>query len=359
MAGSAGTGGDGGSAGTAGSGGSAGTGGDGGSGGSAGTGGDGGSGGSAGTGGSGGSGGSGGDGGSAGTGGSGGSGGSGGDGGSAGTGGDGGSGGSAGSGGATSHFIAYGDTRTNANQHQEIVDAFAARNPEFVLHSGDLWDGYTSGSTQWKSILTKNGNIATLLANNLFLVSQGNHETSSEVLGFSPTIVRGNSLTYSATIGNTFVVSLGYDPSSKASFLGQELAKPEASAAAWRFVFAHVPIYSSGEHGANGVPAIESLCDQYGVALYFSGHDHIYERTHQIKAQSVADTGNALQVAKGTVYIVTGGGGAPLYSVNPISVSHTAESVRHYIDLVATSTLLTVKVLGSAGENIDSFTVSR
>ena len=79
------------------------------------------------------------------------------------------------------------------------------------------------------------------------------------------------------------------NPSGQDAFLDKELQKPEAQAARWRFVYSHYPIYSGGEHGASGNSVIEKMCDKHQVAIYFSGHDHIYERTYQIKASMSVD----------------------------------------------------------------------
>jgi hypothetical protein len=44
-------------------------------------------------------------------------------------------------------------------------------------------------------------------------------------------------------------------------------------------------------------PLLDSLFQKHGVKLVFQGHDHLYYRT----------------VRSGITYVVTGGGGAPLY----------------------------------------------
>ncbi len=76
-------------------------------------------------------------------------------------GGSGGSGGSGGAPGTSLHFAVYGDTRTDFATHQQVVDAISKLNPQLVLHSGDLWDGYTTD--MFRTILTKNANIGALL----------------------------------------------------------------------------------------------------------------------------------------------------------------------------------------------------
>lgn len=259
--------------------------------------------------------------------------------------------------GSTLHFVVYGDTRGDVAAHQSVVDAYAKLDPQVVVHSGDLWDGYTPA--QFDAILTKNANIGALLAQNLFLVSRGNHENAADLLAFKPTLVRNNTELYSATVGPVFFVSLGMDPAGEATFLEQQLSSPAAKAATWRFVFSHYPIYSGGPHGGHGIAAIESLCDKYGVAIYFNGHDHLYERSHQMHGQQIVDRGNSLTAANGTVYIVTGGGGAGLYSGQAIPSTHFQKTAYHFVEVTATATGLTVNARTPDGQTIDSFTIAR
>jgi hypothetical protein len=84
------------------------------------------------------------------------------------------------------------------------------------------------------------------------------------------------------------------------------------------------------------------LLVRYGVALVFNGHDHDYERS----------------VANGVVYIVTGGGGAPLYSQmnsNPASVYFT--STHHSVQVTVTESSLMVAGVRSDGVRFDEFTL--
>ena len=116
---------------------------------------------------------------------------------------------------------------------------------------------------------------------------------------------------------------------------------------------------AAGSHGENGMSAVESIFDQYGVDLFFCGHDHHYERSHQIKGQSAVDKGDNLMAGRGTVYIVTGGGGAPLYSVGNKWWTNTAKSIRHYVELVVSDTKISVTARNNSGNKIDSFTISK
>jgi hypothetical protein len=69
------------------------------------------------------------------------------------------------------------------------------------------------------------------------------------------------------------------------------------SRAKWKIAITHHPLYSSGKkHGSNPKvkQKLEPLFTHYGIQVVFSGHDHIYERTHP---------------QQGIQYFVTGAGG--------------------------------------------------
>jgi predicted phosphodiesterase len=259
---------------------------------------------------------------------------------------------------AAFHFAVYGDTRTNAGTHQRVIDQIAKLNPELVIHSGDMWDEYTQD--EFRTILMKNSGLGRLLERGDFVVSRGNHESLEDYLGFVPSVSRGaRTERFSFAAGNSFFVVMGMDPEDGVAFLEQELKSAASRNATWRFVVSHYPIYSGGEHGATGIAAIERLCDTHHVAVYWNGHDHIYERSQQIFGQKTVDTGNALTADVGTVYVVAGGGGAPLYNSTKIASTHTNFSVNNYVEVSASATTLTVTARNLTGAVIDAFTISR
>ncbi|MEL7035983.1 MAG: metallophosphoesterase [Cyanobacteria bacterium J06592_8] len=69
----------------------------------------------------------------------------------------------------------------------------------------------------------------------------------------------------------------------------------QQSDAAWKVVFGHHQIYSSGIYGINRklIDKLTPLFQKYNVQLYINGHDHNYERTRSIE---------------GTTYLVCGAG---------------------------------------------------
>ena len=105
-------------------------------------------------------------------------------------------------------------------------------------------------------------------------------------------------------------------------WLQRELSRADGEAGlTWRFAVVHHGPWSAGPHGPNtklieaGVP---QLLAAHRVDLLFAGHDHIYER---------GDAG----VLK---YIVSGGGGAPLYrDLHATPTTRKAEAAHHFVEV--------------------------
>ena len=208
-------------------------------------------------------------------------------------------------------FVAFGDTRTNVAAHQSVVDRIVTLSPDFVLHVGDfVEDG--SVAAQWTTFFTIEQNL--LNQSPLFGVL-GNHERNSANY-FEAFHLPGNERWYSFDYGDAHFVALqvdgyaSYAPgSAQYSWLDNDLANTDRQ---WKIVFFHVPPHSSGSHGGDSDVrnVLAPLFAAHGVDVVFNGHDHDYERS----------------VVSDVVYIVTGGGGAPLSSrvnSNPYSVYFT------------------------------------
>jgi predicted phosphodiesterase len=242
-------------------------------------------------------------------------------------------------------FVAFGDTRTNVDAHQRVADSILELAPDFVLHVGDFVEDGGSAS-QWTTFFTVEQDL--LRQTPLFGVL-GNHENDS-VKYFDAFHFPGNERWYSFDYGNVHFVALeidgdsNYGPGSgQALWLENDLAHTNQQ---WKVVFFHVPPYSAGAHGSDlGVrTALEPLFRQYGVALVFNGHDHDYERS----------------VANGIVYIVAGGGGAPLGSEansNPASAYFTG--TYQSVLVTVTDSVLTTTGVRADGLRFDEFTLRK
>lgn len=249
-------------------------------------------------------------------------------------------------------FIAYGDSRTGSSVHSTICSRMNTEGVGLIIHSGDMYDGYTQAT--WLSHFTSQPNLNTLLNNNKILVAYGNHESASIVVGITPSVVRNNSGTYSFREGNVFFVCAGQDPS--ASYIETELQKPEATSADFRVLFFHYPIYSKGNYTYSGNTAIEAVCDKYNVTFTFSGHDHSYQRSKVLYNKVATYSGtNVPAGTKGTTYIVTGGAGAPLYTATLQSWGDKVANSNHYCVLSSYSDRIEMVVKNSSGTVIETF----
>jgi acid phosphatase type 7 len=246
----------------------------------------------------------------------------------------------------TFSFVAFGDTRTGDDAHRQVVSSILSLAPNFVLHTGDfVADG--NDSAQWTEFFSIEHD---LLRQSPLYGALGNHEGNSQ-LYFDAFHFPGNERWYSFDYGNVHFVALEIDGhadyssgSPQVQWLKNDLAHTSQQ---WKVVFFHIPPYSSGsEHGSNlGVRAVmEPLFRQYGVDLVFNGHDHDYERS----------------VANGITYIVTGGGGAPLYAKGqpePASVYFT--STYHSVQVSVTGMTLAVTGVRPDGVRFDEFTLDK
>jgi hypothetical protein len=85
------------------------------------------------------------------------------------------------------------------------------------------------------------------------------------------------------------------------------------------------------------------LFTRYQVDLVFSGHDHNYER-------SIVDN---------VTYVVTGGGGSPLYDNGHSPWTVYSEKTYHYCLLSANSTTMSFEAKKPDGSVFDSFQLAR
>ncbi len=273
-------------------------------------------------------------------------------------------------------FVVNSDTQSDRNAHQSVVNAYAPTNPELVLNTGDLYQGYGGDeAATFRTILNSKPNIGALLSANKYLAAMGNHENVDNgrlVTSFTPPIVRNGSIYYSSTEGNCFFVCMAMNPSLNNDWMEQELSSGEAQAAQWRFVFCHAPIYSIGQHYADGITTekcgnvgvckgnvelFRALCDQHKVAMVFSGHDHLYQRSNLIfEGAVVSDADSIGYEEKGTIYTVGGAAGGTLTTpkTGPQWFTNTSiPLVRTFLEITADADRLEMLAKNTSGQTID------
>jgi 3',5'-cyclic AMP phosphodiesterase CpdA len=169
------------------------------------------------------------------------------------------------------------------------------------------------------------------------------------------------------------------DPELRA-WLARDLSSDAARKADWRFVAFHQPPFQSAKEHADEqwTRVLVDLLEKSGVDIVFCGHIHNYQRTYPLRfvaAGGVAANGHVpgrwtLDTAydgvtqtcpDGIIYIVSGAGGAKLYSREQHH-DFTAKFIAntHSLTVVdVASRRLTLRQVSAAGLELDRFVVTR
>ncbi|WP_321473217.1 metallophosphoesterase [uncultured Paludibaculum sp.] len=238
--------------------------------------------------------------------------------------------------GPTATFLALGDSGTQMPEQYAIAAAMNAEtDADFVLHVGDM--GYPAGSfIDLRDAYLKP--YAAQMARIPFYSCPGNHEYYTDVLRPYMKLRVGPDdewSYYSVQHGPVHVIAVdSNDPvmpdpelNRMLQWLERQLAE---STSFWRVViFHHVP-YTAGLHKDDEFVdlarrRLAPLVERYAVPLVVNGHEHFYQRTCPVKDGLPAPDG------AGTTYIVTGGGGAPLYPFRVHPLTAFGDSVFEYV----------------------------
>ena len=242
-----------------------------------------------------------------------------------------------------------GDSRTGDEARLSVAQQIMRWDPEMILHSGDFGD--TGTETEFiDDVFTP---YQALLAERVMYGAIGNHDfTTAEAAPYKeffelPQKNSGSENYYSFTVDKAHFITINtsmkyIEGSDQYIWLDQELA---ASNKKWKIVFMHHPPYSSGSHGSTEAmwDTIVPLFEAYGVDLVFTGHDHCYERNQEIN---------------GVRYIVSAGGGAPLYDqVNDATYSEKFLSDYHFVGMVIYPKKIKIKAIDDQGYVFDRLTI--
>jgi len=251
--------------------------------------------------------------------------------------------------GAAFQFVAYGDTRTRDDVHRKVVEAilkYAA--PDFIVQTGDMVaDG--SDSSLWPTFFDIERQ---LLRKAAYFPALGNHERNDS---FFYQFFGGKAY-YSFNWGNAHFTVLDSDlpnvaptEAAREAFWAEETRWLEddlqkAQTAEYRFIVAHHPPMTAVAKRQNDNPhmkALTPLLEKYKVTAGIFGHDHNYQ--HYVK--------------NGVHYIVTGGGGAPLYDVakaNPKFLLK-AISTEHFVTVSVGGKSAKLQAIAVDGSTLDEF----
>lgn len=245
-------------------------------------------------------------------------------------------------------FLVYGDDRTNHRVHRQVIEQMLEeRDARFILHTGDFVE-VGGRPADWQRYFDI---AAPILRDVPLFPTLGNHE----IYGpggrrrYQRYLVRhDHRVAWQAwTWGNVRLLSLDSNEKwerddAQHRWLRDELARArDDSRIEWIFAFMHHGPISSGRHGNHERMAaleIGETLREAGVDLVFSGHDHMYER---------GDAG-------GLKYVVSGGGGAPLYRVNRRHPSQLAFQLKHhYVRITIDGSRLEMTTVGVDGQVLE------
>ncbi len=229
-------------------------------------------------------------------------------------------------------WIAYGDTRTNDDDHRAVLQAIVNNTPDykFIVNVGDVvetgtlvsdWETWQAacddvlGGTGQSSVPPK------------YMSAPGNHDRVDEPAGLTNwnTYLPGQAQQYGNN-GEYFVfdyenarfVIMNSDVSTlTGDQYNMMIDAIQNNPKDWLFAFWHHPIFDFGEkvyedgiHDTWGIPLYQNGCD-----IFFTGHAHYYVRNKKLELNG--DMNPPLDATNGTVQVVTGNGGAPLDNPDP------------------------------------------
>jgi hypothetical protein len=252
-------------------------------------------------------------------------------------------------------FVVYGDSRTYPATHGQVVQSIISSAPAVVFHTGDLVGSGRNYQAWQPELFAPAGE---LMIQAPVVPVLGNHEyVGTGALWyfyfFDLPLDEG---WWAMTYGNTRFVGLdtnvAYGPGSpQYEWLMQEFASAAYLGATWHVViFHHPPFTSTAGHSDNIIlqNTLVPLFESFGVDIAFQGHSHAYER----------------YLHHGVHYIVTGGGGAPLYPlvvdlVPPIRLAGLSAYHHCVVDVDPLARTLTVAATDLAGQVFDTVHLSK
>lgn len=270
-------------------------------------------------------------------------------------------------------FIAFGDSGVGSAEQHQLSAHMTGERFDFALHTGDVTYGVSTGIGgggypqlhAWFFDVYRSW-----LRSRPLYPSIGNHDNEVNAAapyrdvfvlptnGASASFPEHSERYYSFDYGPAHVVVLDTEMAfqnttrraAQVQWLEADLA---ATTQPWKIaVFHRSPYSAGGEHGSDFAvrTAFGPVFDRYHVDLVLSGHEHDYERS--IPIRETADGGP-------TVYVVAGGGGAPLYPAATAWWTATSRSAHHYVRGEIDGCRLTLAAIGLDGSAFDASVIDK
>ncbi|MFB0516516.1 MAG: metallophosphoesterase, partial [Candidatus Neomarinimicrobiota bacterium] len=250
-------------------------------------------------------------------------------------------------------FAVYGDNRNGPINHKRITDLITSKNPDLVIHGGDL---VNRGRVyvQWNKLFF--GPAANMMQQIPLFPVLGNHEDHADHY-YNFFSLPGNEQWYSFNYGNTHFAVLDSDDDyleegGQIEWLIEDL---ENNTAEWMIAIFHHPPFTSG--GNYYRPdriyrknLLHPILEKYGVDLVFNGHDHHYERIKPIRTRE----GN-----QAVTYVVCGNGGIPMRYSRTLEWTTYAERVFGFVLVSIDGSRLTYQAININDKIFDELTLDK
>lgn len=238
-------------------------------------------------------------------------------------------------------IVIYGDVRSGYRTHIKIADMVYKEKPDMIIFTGDI----ASNSRNYIHYLQHTLFEKRLWDSAEYYPVRGNHESTFWLYNLFFELPE-DKLYYSFDrMGMHFIVLECWNifedlEERQLEWLKADLEQNKDKPIS---VAMHVPLFTSGKYEPYNAPYLIELFDKYSVLFVFSAHVHSYEHS----------------LYEGTHYIVTAGGGAPLYPVtrdNQYKV--VRENIHHYTVMTRDNDTYTLKAIDINGRVIDNFSTS-
>jgi len=245
-------------------------------------------------------------------------------------------------------FLFYGDSRWGVDIHRMLADLMAKdqqkHGSNVVLHAGDI---VTKG---YSLDLWYDGFFAPahpLISRVPIYPSVGNHEVNQK-LYYDYYGLPNNESWYHFRYGMADFYALNtnvdYSPGSEQyAWADKTLSE---STAPWKVAFFHHPPFACATSRKPGDVEVQKhlvpLLEKHGVDLVLLGHDHLYGRSRKVN---------------GVTYVISGGGGSPLYSSTTDDIMEFCEKRYNYVRFHVSEESIRWVAIDEVGEVIEEYQI--
>jgi predicted MPP superfamily phosphohydrolase len=248
-------------------------------------------------------------------------------------------------------FVVIGDNKTGKGDdtiYRELIMQAMKQRPDFIVNVGDMIQ--SPNEKLWAHFKEVSKPVTVP-----YFFTVGNHDVSdkkSEELYRKQVDLPGNELYYTFAVGKSLFVVLDSNISGqnqKITSKQYKWLKVVLSSSEFKhtFIFVHHPLFPEkrrGNHYGDSLDKdpkrrdrLQALFVKYKVTIVFQGHEHLYMR----------------KTVDGITHIITGGGGAPLYT------DEKNGGFYHFVLVTADGDIVKGQVIDNEGKVRDTFQLKR